>query len=82
MFNDQLTAINGGYKPAWKFNGSLMDINGEQEQTEAFDRFVERIYHGKRFSVNYYTFVSVNCIIFAPDLLGTPAHRCGVYLRD
>ena len=29
------------------FNGSLMDINGEQEQTAAFDRFVERIYHGK-----------------------------------
>ena len=45
MFHDQLIAINGGYKPAWKFNGSLMDINGEQEQTEAFDRFVERIYH-------------------------------------
>ena len=36
----------------------------------------------KHFSVNYYTSISVDCIIFAPDLLGTPAHRCGVYLRD
>ena len=29
MFNRQLTVINGGYEPAWNFNGSLMGINGD-----------------------------------------------------